>query len=182
VSIINRYLPDYAGFVFAKSRRRVTREYAKELIKLLDKRISRCGIFVDEDPAEVIGTCRELELDVIQLHGHEDDGYIRMIKDFTNAQVWKSFSATGISFGSADKILIDSNDPGSGKRFDWDILKSIEEKMQDVIIAGGLDPDNISGLLSHFDPFCVDVSSGVELMGNKDDELVKKFIENVRRN
>lgn len=181
MSIINRYLPDYAGFVFAKSKRRVSEEKAKELIKVLDGQIKTCGIFVDEDVDKTIRICQELELDVIQLHGRENDGYIKIIRDSTDARIWKSFSAVNGSFGSADKILIDSDHPGSGKSFDWDVLKGLEGQMKDIIVAGGLDPENISKLLRHFKPYCVDVSSGVEVMGIKNDRLIKNFIENVRR-
>lgn len=184
VNIVNKYLPDYIGFVFAQSSRIVSLDIALRLSDQLDLRIKRCGVFKDETLEKIIEISNIIKLDVIQLHGKEDDAFVSMIKNETDAKIWKAghYSYNDILniIDIADKVLLDSRIPGSGKRFNWDSLDILKKYMDNIIIAGGLDHVNVKELIRRYDPFCVDVSTRVEKEGIKDEFLVRSFIECVR--
>ncbi len=101
VEYVNMYKPDYIGLIFAESKRKVTVEQAKELLKGLDRGILRVGVFVNEDTDEVIRAMLECELDILQIHGDEDERYIEGLKSKVdnlinieeakrNIQIWKA--------------------------------------------------------------------------------------------
>lgn len=204
-SMIN--LPvDYIGFVFAKSRRRVTPEQAGELVRVLKqwdrrKAPSAVGVVVDPDRRELEELLSQVPLDVIQLHGQETPLFCREVKERFPVSVFKVFSI-GMEqddrkrkslldsyAGCIDGLLIDTYDPeyggGSGKTFAWDVIPVYQEWADrqgiPLIVAGGLDADNVSQLISRFAPGGVDVSSGVESEpGVKDIRKVKAFVERVK--
>lgn len=184
IEIMNRHLPDYIGLVFAGTKRRIDLEYAAVLISSLDERIKKCGIFENEDIDKVILVSRLLNLDVVQLHGSESGIYIGHLRERTEAEIWKAVKI-GTKYEplphGADRIILDSPDPGTGRSFSWSILTEYQKCMKDIVIAGGLGPDNVAVLLGKNSPYCVDVSTGVEKNGYKDDELVEKFIFEVRK-
>lgn len=182
--VLNELRPDMAGLVFyPPSRRFVTRREAESIGSLLDPSIVRVGVFVDEDPRVVADLVESGIIDAIQLHGSEDEAYIRGLRGMTDAPVIKAFvvsSDTGISAAvssSADMVLLDA-DKGSGRTFDWSIL---EEMDREYILSGGLDPSNVGKAVSSLHPMGVDVSSGVETGGFKDRDKMRAFVESVRR-
>ncbi|SHE41449.1 phosphoribosylanthranilate isomerase [Caldanaerobius fijiensis DSM 17918] len=186
---------DYAGFVFAESKRKVDLPLAKKLVYRLDNRIKKVGVFVNEKREVIEKVVGELGLDVIQFHGDESPedvvGY--------NVEVWKALRVKDaqcleeIKNYPVDCILLDSphvvqcNAPypdytqygGTGRSFDWTILKSVYIRLP-IILAGGLNPDNVVMAIEQVRPYAVDVSSGVETDGNKDFDKMKKFVERVR--
>jgi len=189
VSILNRYTPDYAGFIFSRSKRIVSIKKASFLIGLLPKEVKRVGVFVNETEETILNTQWECGLDVIQLSGDEDESFINKLKKTGYIkEIWKSVRVSGSTDYSdinnnADAILLDTYSKsaygGTGETFDWNGAKSFAENHR-IILAGGLNPDNVKEAIKTLNPYCVDVSSGVEVNGYKDENLVKEFIKRVK--
>ncbi|MBQ6304570.1 MAG: phosphoribosylanthranilate isomerase [Clostridiales bacterium] len=180
---VNRYGADYAGFVFCKKSRRYIDSYkAGELIDFLRSDITTVGVFMDEPLDNVISAARISGVQMIQLHGHESDEYVEYVRRTLERPVIKAFKADEEGAlekalkSNADYVMIDSG-AGSGRKFDWNILKGFN---RDYFLAGGLDPESVGEALSMLEPFAVDVSSGVETDGLKDEEKIEKFIKAVK--
>ncbi len=187
VEYINKYLPAYAGFVFAGIKRKLSPETAKNLCRLTDSRIKKVGVFVNEDFENLLNIASLCRLDVIQLHGDETPQYVQNIKK-EGYEVWKAFRIQNSSIFeeikkyNADKYLLDTyvkdEYGGSGVTFDWSIIKNGEN----IILAGGLTKDNVNNAIAIAKPYCVDVSSGVEdEFGYKDEQKIREFMEVVSR-
>lgn len=184
IEAVNRLEPEYIGFVFAeKSKRYVSPEKAAELKKLLNPEIKAVGVFVDEDINKVANLLRNLTIDIAQLHGNEDNSYIEKLKKLINTPVIKAFqikSGDDIAEArnsAADYVLLDSG-KGSGQRFNWELIKSINRP---YFLAGGLDTENISIAVKSLRPFAVDVSSGIETDEKKDLDKMTAFVNAVRK-
>jgi phosphoribosylanthranilate isomerase len=172
VGFVNEILPDYAGFVFAESKRKVSVQQARILSEKLDKRIKKVGVVINE----IVPTDF---LDVIQVHGDVYDKY-------HGVEVWKAvkFHEAGkyADVIGYHKLLIDGSTPGGGKTFDYNELEILGEG-QEFILAGGLNHVNITdilGKLKKYNIMGVDVSGGVETDGVKDYKKIKQFVETVR--
>lgn len=180
----NAVQPDYIGFVFAKtSKRFITPQTAEELRKKLDRKIAVVGVFVNE-PVEVVAELlNKGTIDMAQLHGNESEEYITLLRKKTDKKLIKAFSvneAKNLQAAyacSADYILFDSGNGGTGKRFDWNILQDFDRP---YFLAGGLNINNVSEAVSRLHPYAVDVSSGVETDGRKDNVKMAAFINAVR--
>lgn len=184
VTAANELVPDYAGFVFApKSKRFVTRETADKLRGALSKKILAVGVFVDEKISTVAELLNAGTIDVAQLHGSEDDAYIKNLRELTGKPIIKAFrirTASDLSAAeksSADYVLLDAG-AGDGKVFDWRLLENFRRK---YFLAGGLTPQNVGGAIELLHPFAVDVSSGIETDGRKDFSKMVAFATAVRR-
>ncbi|MCM1182871.1 MAG: phosphoribosylanthranilate isomerase [Roseburia sp.] len=202
VTAVNHYLPDYVGFVFAPTKRFVTDEQALAMKRALDKRIRAVGVFVNEPPAHVAALCRQGIIDMAQLHGEETEAYIRALKEETDTTVINAVKVQSREqvaeqmSQEADYMLFDTYRKGllggTGERFSLDVL---EEGLRDAIaqgktlkpyfIAGGLSSDNVAEILGRQTdavPRCcgVDVSTGVETDGVKDEAKIREFIRLVR--
>jgi len=182
VEYLNELLPEYAGFVFAKSKRQVDKNSAFNLIKDMDHDIKKVGVFVDEDSKVVMDIAEKLKLQVLQFHGQENQEYINKFKGY---EIWKALkinspiSILQMKNYSCSKFLLDNSNPGSGESFNWDIVqKKIEGSS--IMLAGGLNSDNVQQGILKLKPFGVDVSSGVETDGFKDFLKTKEFIKKVR--
>lgn len=183
VIAVNRHGADYAGFVFFRKSKRFVDPYkAGELIELLRSDIKSVGVFMDEPLDSVISTARISGVELVQLHGHESEEYVEYVKRTLDRPVIRAFKADEegalekAMHSSADYILIDSG-AGSGKKFDWSILKDFK---RDYFLAGGLDPDSVGEAIRMLEPFAVDVSSGVETDGIKDEKKIDEFIKAVK--
>ena len=169
---------DYIGFVFAPSKRQVTVEQAIELVKFIPSHIQTVGVFVSPSRAELLEAVDKVGLDFAQVHGQVVD------KLFENLPCG-SIQAVQIDEGGhvpnsqADYLLFDAPVAGSGQTFDWGQLDTTG-LAQPFFIAGGLNEDNVEEAIQHFTPFAVDVSSGVETDGQKDQEKIRRFIERVK--
>lgn len=198
VAKVNKYLPDYIGFVFAHTKRFVTDEQALEMKQALDIRIKAVGVFVDEPLEHVISLYNRDIIDIAQLHGAEGEDYIRALKQKTDICVIKATrvqtpkQVSALMSDEADFMLFDTYKKGelggTGKRFPIEILeKSLEEmeakgrRAKPFFLAGGLDCQNVADVIGKTKCFAVDVSTGVETDGVKDEEKIKQFIENVKR-
>ena len=162
---------DFMGFVLSQRFKRFVKpEDAASFREFVPANARTVGVFVDEPEEYVIKAARTAKLDMIQLHGNEDDGYITAIKEMTGLPVIKMVKPVSESdiiaarHCVADLILLDSG-TGTGKVFDWSLIRDLD---RDYILAGGLTPDNVSDAVKRLKPFAVDVSSGVETDGSKD--------------
>lgn len=182
IAFVNAAKPDYIGFVLAKSRRQVTPERAGGLKELLDPSILAVGVFVNEKPETAARLAEEGVIDLIQLHGQEDEAYLRQLRGLTKCPVIKAFcvrSAEDVRRAcesSADYILLDSGVGGTGQRFDWKMTGQIKRPW---FLAGGLSPDNMKEAVQT-DAFCLDISSGVETDGQKDREKIEACVRSLR--
>lgn len=190
---LNKYLPDYAGFVFAESKRQITPSHAANLAAELSSAIKKAGVFANMEPGRVIETVEKAELDVVQLHGREDGEYIACLRSLLNpaVEIWKALwvRSGGMSVGShicsynADKLLLDTYSAdslgGTGKCFDWSVVRHLGITLP-IVLAGGLSPDNVRQAIEQASPYAVDASSGVESGGLKDERKVREFIRAVR--
>ncbi len=181
IEIANEILPEFVGFVFyKKSKRYITPEKAAALKNLLDKKISAVGVFVNEK----IETVAEIAkfLDLIQLHGNEDENYISTLRNYTDKKIIQAFkikTADDLNFAKnsrADFILLDSG-AGTGEIFNWQLLKNFERQ---YFLAGGLNVENVSDAVKILKPFAVDVSSGIETGGVKDAAKMRQFVKACR--
>ena len=183
IEAVNQLLPDFMGFVFyEKSVRNVSLDRAKELKALLDSRIKAVGVFVDEDPEFIKKLTSENVIDIIQLHGSEDETYVENIKAATGRPVIQAFKVKEpqdvekANNSKADYILLDSG-MGTGKPFNWELLQGIK---RDYFLAGGLFPENVKEAIETVKPYAVDVSSGIETDKKKDVDKMRRFVDNVR--
>lgn len=182
IEYVNELLPEYVGFVFAKSKRQVDLRRAYKLINNLSEKIKKVGVFVDENPSLVIEIAEKLQLEVLQFHGHETHEYI---DKFAGYEIWKALKITSIesisqiSHYKCAKFLLDNSTSGSGESFNWNhAYKKVDGST--IILAGGLTSENVEQGITTLNPYGVDVSSGVEIDGFKDYAKIKKFIKKVR--
>ena len=169
---------DYIGFVFAPSKRQVTLEQVAELTKFIPSHIQKVGVFVSPGRAELLEAVDKVGLDFVQVHGQVADD---LFEDLPCASI-QAVQVDGdghVPNSQADYLLFDAPVAGSGQTFDWGQLDTTELS-QPFFIAGGLNEDNVARAIQHFSPFAVDVSSGVEIDGQKDHEKIRRFIERVK--
>ncbi|WP_298536850.1 phosphoribosylanthranilate isomerase [uncultured Methanobrevibacter sp.] len=199
IEMANRHKTDYIGFVFAESPRKVSFEQAKELSELLSDEIVPVGVFVNEHMKLIVDLFRDGIIEMAQLHGDEDEKYIRNLKDKSIEETGKQIpviNAIEIKDGAdyndellkwrdsaSDYFILDSG-KGSGKTFDWSLIdKESEFFKNSIFLAGGLNSENLALAIEEFNPFAVDLSSSVETDGFKDEEKIKdiiKIMENYR--
>lgn len=196
IDYANRLLPDYAGFVFAESRRRVDPEKARALISGLDRRIRAVGVFVDETAENTALTAKKCALSAVQLHGGEDARYITKLRRLLPplCEIWKAVrvkNADDIKSSmnlAADRLLLDAFSPfqngGTGKNFEWSLV-SESGIDRPFFIAGGVNAENINDALSMGrvlgQRFGIDASSGAETDGLKDFAKMRRLIGAVRK-
>lgn len=184
IEAANRLRPDYIGFVFApRSRRYVSYDQAAALKGRLHPGIRAVGVFVDEAPETVARLLEDGVIDLAQLHGGEDEGYLARLRARTGKELIQAFRIRGpedicrAQFSSADHILLDSG-AGTGGVFDWGLLRPMERP---YFLAGGLHPGNAARAVRTLRPYAVDVSSGIESHGQKDIQKMADFVAAVRK-
>ena len=195
--------PDYMGLVFAPSKRQVTVDQAKTLVEELHKQytkrynngaeqsnndeIKTVGVFVNETLDNLVSIATETNLDAVQLHGDEDEAFIQSLKGRTNVEIWKAVQIRSAADAeawidsSADMLLFDAYHKdergGTGEVFDWSCLDVFERPF---MLAGGIDSTNVARAIRTVRPYGIDISSGIETEGVKDDEKIKAFTNIVR--
>lgn len=184
IETANRLRPEYIGFVFApNSRRHVAPERAAELKALLAPGIQAVGVFVNAPPEMVAGLLNRGVIDLAQLHGAEDEAYLSRLRALTDKPVIQAFRIRSeedcltARRSSADYILLDSG-AGTGKAFDWSLIRELGRP---YFLAGGLGPENAAASVRLLRPYAVDVSSGIETDGKKDQQKMADFVSAVRR-
>ena len=188
--------PDYMGLVFASSKRQVTVEQAKMLVEALHKQckeqnntvsIKTVGVFVNEMLDNLVTIAKEANLDAVQLHGDEEEAFIQSLKERTNVEVWKAIQIRSAADAeawidsSADMLLFDAYHKdergGTGEVFDWSSLDAFERPF---MLAGGIDSTNVARAIRTVRPYGIDISSGIETNGVKDDEKITAFTKIVK--
>ncbi|HEY5555381.1 phosphoribosylanthranilate isomerase [Acetobacterium sp.] len=185
INAVNSAKPDYIGFVFAESKRQVDIETAKRLKSALNQEIKAVGVFVNQPIEEIISLANARIIDIIQLHGDEDEEYISNLREEVSLPIIKAMrirQKSDVKKTKSDFALFDTYDKnqygGSGVSFNWELLQGYEG---DFFLAGGLQSDNIEEAIKTVKPFCVDISSGVETNGIKDQRKILEIVEKVRR-
>ena len=185
IEAVNELQPDYIGFVFAKkSRRYVSPEKAEELKAMLAPGIQAVGVFVNEEPEQIVSLLEAGTIDVAQLHGQESETEIRRLRELTNHPMIQAFridteqDVERANASTADYVLLDSGAGGTGTVFDWDLLQAIRRP---YFLAGGLDTENLGTVKAKLNPYGVDVSSGIETGGYKDKEKMTAFVAAARK-
>lgn len=183
IEAANALRPDYVGFVFAaKSRRCVSPERAAELKGMLRPEIRAVGVFVDEAPERVAQLLNDGVIDLAQLHGNEDEEYLRRLRALTDRPLLQAFrirteeDLRRAEMSTADEILLDAG-AGTGTVFDWTLLRGAERR---YFLAGGLNPENVRDAIRNVRPYGVDVSSGIETDSRKDQKKMAAFVAAVR--
>ena len=184
ITAANELKIEYIGFVFAqKSKRYVTPEKAEELKKLLFPTIRAVGVFVNERPELVADLLERGVIDIAQLHGAEDEEYLSRLRQLTSRPIIRAFqirSREDIAEAetcSADGILLDSG-AGTGTIFNWELIRAFPRP---YFLAGGLSPENVGEAIRQLHPYAVDVSSGIETDGVKDQSKMAAFAAAVRK-
>jgi phosphoribosylanthranilate isomerase len=186
IDFVNEAEPDYIGFVFAKSRRQVSELEALRLREKLKDGIIPVGVFVHAPLEQIASLYRNKVIAIAQLHGGEGEAYIAALKALCPIPVIKVLSVEGPEIGGkgrepsrADYLLFDSGSGGTGTPFEWSLIDP--PGMQSLwFLAGGLNADNIAEALD-LNPYCVDVSSGVETGGVKDRNKIISLVHLVRK-
>lgn len=175
---------DALGMIFAPSRRRVSLEEARRVAGVVRGGALLFGVFVDEDPARIVETCRAVPLDVVQLHGNEPP---EILADLPGIRAVKALRVRDDRvleelprYARFDAVLLDTwaeaSPGGTGETFDWAVAASAARRAR-VILAGGLTPCNVAEAVRRVRPYMVDASSGVESSpGRKDPSLVREFV------
>jgi len=181
VDAVNRALPDFAGFVFAPSRRQVDATLAARLKERLDVRIQAVGVFVNQPVEFVAALHRDGVIDLAQLHGDEDAAYVRRLRERCGCSVIKTVGVGDHGAGALPTnvahVLFDTASAargGAGRPFDWRVLADYEGPP--YFLAGGLSAANVTDAIRTLAPFAVDVSSSVETDGLKDAEKIEHFV------
>ena len=175
--------PDFAGFILSGGfRRSISRETFAELsAMLIGSGVKRVGVFVNEPLDSIIGFADYI--DVIQLHGSEDEDYIRSLRKLTDKPIIKAITVRSEAdieaarASSADYVLLDSG-TGTGSTFEHSLIADIDRPF---FLAGGLTAENVSEAIRRFEPFAVDASSSLETDGIKDKTKMAAFAEAARR-
>ena len=184
IDYVNELIPDYIGFVFVKGRKRyISEEDALSLSRQVDRRITPVGVFIDDSIENICNICNKGIIRAVQLHGKEDEEYIKTLKSKCGCEIIKAFqikSADDIFTAEksvADTVLLDSG-TGSGLTFDHSLLVGMKRKF---FLAGGLSIENVPDIIKKIHPYGVDVSSAIETDGYKDKEKMTAFVNAVRK-
>lgn len=174
----NELHPDYVGFVFAGTKRRVSDDMAAALRKALDPSIPAVGVFVDDELSHMAALVNAGVIQVIQLHGQEEEECVEHLQQELKVPVIKAFSIADEDdvqkalASRADYILLDQGAGGTGKAFDWSLVRHIDRP---YFLAGGLTPQNAAQAAA-LQPYALDVSSGIETDGVKDRDKMTLFM------
>ncbi|SDZ24534.1 phosphoribosylanthranilate isomerase [Bacillus sp. 166amftsu] len=181
------YGADAIGFVFAKSKREITPERAKQIIDELPVDVMKVGVFVNESVEVIREIANDCGLTHVQLHGDEGNHHVKRlnIPSIKAVGVRSSEDIEQSSDYEADFLLFDSPKEkfhgGNGKTFSWQLLDDMPDEIRKkCILAGGLHIENIKEAIRIVKPYMVDVSSGVETDGRKDREKIKQFIRKAK--
>lgn len=188
IEYVNEGLPDYIGFVFAKSRRQIDIDTAQKLKKKLHPDIKAVGVFVNEALEQAAWLVNNGIIDLVQLHGEEDEEYIQTLRKLMKrgkiiqaVRVQTAQDIKSAENSSADYLLFDKFSPdaygGTGESFDWGLIGSVKKPL---FLAGGMNCENVEKAVALLHPYAIDVSSAVETKGIKDKNKIIDIIAKVR--
>lgn len=184
IRMLNDAGVDYAGFVFyKKSRRNISIEEAVRLKEMLIPSIKSVAVTVSPD-VKLVEMIEAAGFDLIQIHGNLDEEILRKTRhpvwramNISDASVMKEYA--GLPDG-IEAVVVDAPDPGSGETFDWKDGESIRISGKKLVLAGGLNAENVRRGIKIFSPDVVDVSSSVEGKQGKDKDRINEFVNAVR--
>ena len=185
IEYVNKAKPDFCGFIIGvpKSRRNVSPEMVRRLRASLDPAILPVGVFVNAPAEQIAALVRDGTLSMVQLHGQEDERYIAALRRMISVPIVQAFSVqteadvAAAERSPADHILLDHGSGGTGTAFDWSLLQDVSRP---YMLAGGLNPENLSRAIRRLRPWAVDLSSGVETDGRKDQGKILAAVQAVR--
>ena len=188
IEYVNEGRPEYIGFVFARSKRQIDAETAKRLKKRLNPDIQAVGVFVNEAAEQAARLVNEGIIDMVQLHGEENEGYIQKLRSFMKrgkiiqeVRVQTAQDIKSAENSSADYLLFDKFSPeaygGTGETFEWKLIDSVKKPF---FLAGGIHCENVKKAITLLHPYSIDVSSAVETEGFKDRDKIINIIKSVR--
>ncbi|MDD4370950.1 MAG: phosphoribosylanthranilate isomerase [Anaerostipes sp.] len=190
IEYANICMPDYVGFIFADSKRKVEVDTAKILIEKLNKNIQSVGVFVNEPLDTLKNIIEKTDIDIIQLHGDETKEYIEEVRSFTKKEIWKAFRVEEkrqieeANQYNVHKYLFDSFSKeaygGTGKRLNLELFNGVKLE-KPFFLAGGFTVEQINEELKKTKSYGVDISSGIETDGWKDLNKMKQVMEQIRR-
>ena len=176
---------DAIGLIFAQSPRQVNSDRARSIAAALPGDILKIGVFVNEEPEKVRRISSEVGLDYVQLHGDESPRIVAELrseglKTIKALRVRDAASLESLEDYEADLFLLDAYSEkargGTGEKFDWELAKALTG-YANILVSGGLTPENVRAAIEFFEPYGVDASSSLERTpGTKDDERVRRFV------
>jgi phosphoribosylanthranilate isomerase len=188
IEIVNKYLPDFIGFIFVPaSKRYVEPKIVAELKKNLDPRIKTVGVFVNESIEKIREIKKVCSLDVIQLHGEETPQFCEEL----GGRIWKAIRVKDEdcveildTYAEYTELLlldtyVDGTHGGTGQAFDWDLIEFFSADYN-IGLAGGITRENVLKAKKKVEPELIDVASGSETNGIKDEEKIKDIIQIIR--
>ena len=184
IDVVNQAGPEYIGLVFASSPRQVSKAQARCLRARLAKGIVPVGVFVNANIEEILSLCGDGIIEAAQLHGGEDEAYIKELKRRCSLPIIKAVRCGAAprldtaAITGADYLLFDSGKGGTGVAFDWSLLSEAQGGTP-WFLAGGVTVDNITEAAS-LNPYCIDVSSGAETGGVKDPRKIRRLVHLAR--
>lgn len=200
IEYANRVKPDFVGFIFANTRRKISAAQAKQFREALDAEIPAVGVFVNEDISVITSLVQNGCIDMIQLHGEEDADYIRRLREICDVPVIKAVKVQMVeqirqaAALPVDYLLLDTYRKGvlggTGEAFDWELLREAKIVAGDTaegelfgkpyFLAGGLHAGNLWEAAA-LGSYGLDVSSGIETDGSKDFTKMVEVMELVRK-
>ena len=200
IEYANRVKPDFVGFIFANTRRKISAAQAKQFREALDAEIPAVGVFVNEDISVIVSLVQDGCIDMIQLHGEEDADYIRRMREICDVPVIKAVKVQIVeqirqaAALPVDYLLLDTYRKGvlggTGEAFDWELLREAKAAAGDTaegelfgkpyFLAGGLHAGNLREAAT-LGSYGLDVSSGIETDGSKDFTKMVEVMELVRK-
>lgn len=199
IEYANRVKPDFVGFIFANTRRKISAAQAKQFREALDAEIPAVGVFVNEDIPVIASLVQDRCIDMIQLHGEEDADYIRRLREICDVPVIKAVKVQTVeqirqaAALPVDYLLLDTYRKGvlggTGEAFDWELLREAKAAAGDTaegelfgkpyFLAGGLHAGNLREAAA-LGSYGLDVSSGIETDGSKDFDKMVEVVNIVR--
>lgn len=189
IEFLNKLKPEYIGFVFTESKRFVNKEQGKLLYDLVDKNMKVVGVFRNNSCQYIKEILDLIPLDVVQLHGDENEEFINKVREIFKGEIWKAISlkseddTINLNKYKIDSFLFDGSNPGEGKVFPWKYMDKFSLD-KNFFLAGGINEDNVLKAIEEVKPYGIDVSSGVESMIDgkriKDELKVERLINKVR--
>lgn len=200
IEYANRVKPDFVGFIFANTRRKISAAQAKQFREALDAEIPAVGVFVNEDISVITSLVQNGCIDLIQLHGEEDADYIRRLREVCDVPVIKAVKVQTVeqirqaAALPVDYLLLDTYRKGvlggTGEAFDWELLREAKAAAGDTaegelfgkpyFLAGGLHAGNLREA-AELGSYGLDISSGIETDGSKDFTKMVEVMELVRK-
>lgn len=199
IEYANKVKPDFVGFIFANTRRKISATQAKEFREALDAEIPAVGVFVNEDISVITSLVQDGCIDMVQLHGEEDADYIRRLREVCDVPVIKAVKVQTVeqirqaAELPVDYLLLDTYRKGvlggTGEAFDWELLRESRAAAGDTaegalfgkpyFLAGGLHTGNLREAVA-LGSYGLDVSSGIETEGSKDFDKMVEVVKIVR--